>query len=614
MLHSYRSVRRALSICALLLTAAASATAAPSPVAWTSVTKATATGGTLKKTSGCSGCADAGGVSQQQFTSGSASFTVTPGYALVAGLGQSASGSLGYAIDYAFKFQGGSSWEIRESGAYRTEGPFVATDVFALTVEGSVVKYYRNGSLVYTSKVLATGSLVVDAALVTVGATLIASTDAVAPTTTTTTTTTTTASGTTAVAWTSLVKATATGGALQKTSGCDGCPDAGGVSQQQFTSGSVSFTVSAGQALLAGLGRDTTPGYAIDYAFNFSGSSSWEIREAGLYRTEGPYAATDVFKVASDGTTVRYYRNGALVYTSKVVVPGALMVDATLVSAGAQVQATTDAAVTAPTADPAPAPAPAPAATGNRLRVLTWNTHHGGYGTDNVYDTNRLATWVVKMNPDVVMLNEIEKYTSWGNQDQPEVYKNLLQQKTGKTWYYLFAQEWGQWTSNGKGNLILSTYPINFSDRYELLHNYDRSIGEVEITVNGRNISLVLTHLDPYDKALRLAQAAEVTSWSAVQPENRIIAGDMNAWPDQTSIAKFNEAYYDSWTVAAAKGTAVAFSGNNGETKSGRIDYIFYSRGSANLTVQSSQVYDTRDANGVMPSDHRPVLTTFIVQ
>jgi hypothetical protein len=25
-------------------------------------------------------------------------------------------------------------------------------------------------------------------------------------------------------------------------------------------------------------------------------------------------------------------------------------------------------------------------------------------------------------------------------------------------------------------------------------------------------------------------------------------------------------------------------------------------------------VFDTRDANGVMPSDHRPVLTTFVVK
>jgi endonuclease/exonuclease/phosphatase family metal-dependent hydrolase len=82
---------------------------------------------------------------------------------------------------------------------------------------------------------------------------------------------------------------------------------------------------------------------------------------------------------------------------------------------------------------------------------------------------------------------------------------------------------------------------------------------------------------------------------------------------DVPAANAFNRSYYDSWTTAANNGTASAFPGNHGETKNGRIDYIFYSKGS-NLSVKSSQVYDTRDANGVLPSDHRPVLTTFIVK
>jgi endonuclease/exonuclease/phosphatase family metal-dependent hydrolase len=285
---------------------------------------------------------------------------------------------------------------------------------------------------------------------------------------------------------------------------------------------------------------------------------------------------------------------------------GAAAVPITVVAASAPAPA--------PAPQPAPAPAPAPTAGGKELRVLQWNIHHGGFGTDNVYSTDRVATWVAKMNPDVVMFNEIEKHTYWGRENQPEVYKNLLQQKTGRTWYYVFAQEYGDWSSNGKGNIIYSTYPIAASDRYELMRNYDRSIAMASITVNGVPITLVNTHLDPYDQSLRLAQATEVTTWSSAQPENRIITGDMNAWPDQTSILHFNKTYNDSWTVAANQGTATAFSGNTGQTKSGRIDYIFYSKNSRNLSVKSSQVYDTRDASGAMPSDHRPVLTTFIVK
>src|SRR5687767_3859239 len=48
------------------------------------------------------------------------------------------------------------------------------------------------------------------------------------------------------VIWTDLVNVTATGNSLQKTGGCDGCQDAGALSQQKIISGSgyLEFTVS----------------------------------------------------------------------------------------------------------------------------------------------------------------------------------------------------------------------------------------------------------------------------------------------------------------------------------------------------------------------------------
>lgn len=263
---------------------------------------------------------------------------------------------------------------------------------------------------------------------------------------------------------------------------------------------------------------------------------------------------------------------------------------------------------------PPPASPTAPTVLRPPLRVLQWNTHHGGYGTDGKYNTERVATWVAKMTPDVVMFNEIEKYTGWGNQDQPEVYRALLESKTGKKWVYLFAQEFGNWTQNGKGNLILSSVPFVRTDRYEIPHNGDRTVAEVEIVWNGRPVTLLLTHLDPDSATLRLTQAKDVTSWSAKKPESRILTGDMNAWPDQSSITHFGTLYLDSWAVAVRDGTSVAFSGNAGQTKTGRIDYIFYSDAAAALSVLSSRVYDTRDANGIMPSDHRPLLTEFGVK
>jgi endonuclease/exonuclease/phosphatase family metal-dependent hydrolase len=260
-----------------------------------------------------------------------------------------------------------------------------------------------------------------------------------------------------------------------------------------------------------------------------------------------------------------------------------------------------------------PVPDPTPATTGAKLRVLQWNLHHG-VGTDGKYDIDRIATWMARMAPDVIMLNEVEKFTYWGNEDQPARYKSLIEAKTGRQWYSLWAQEFGNWTAKGKGNLILSTYPIVATDLVAI--SYDRVVSDAAIQVNGRTISLLITHLDPDSSTRRLTQAQQVITWAAIHPENRILTGDMNAWPDQTSIAELNKTYADSWTVASAKGTAYQFTGltPNGATKKGRIDYIYYSKTAGNLTVLSAQVYDTRDSSGYMPSDHRPVLTMFEVR
>jgi endonuclease/exonuclease/phosphatase family metal-dependent hydrolase len=68
--------------------------------------------------------------------------------------------------------------------------------------------------------------------------------------------------------------------------------------------------------------------------------------------------------------------------------------------------------------------------------------------------------------------------------------------------------------------------------------------------------------------------------------------------------------------VAESHGTAQAVAGvsPSGATKNGRIDYIFYSKGASQLVLESSKVYDTRDASGHMASDHRPVVSTFEVR
>jgi hypothetical protein len=143
------------------------------------------------------------------------------------------------------------------------------------------------------------------------------------------------------VVWTSLVNATATGNSLQKTSGCGGCADAGALSQQQIASGNgyVEFTATETTLLrFVGLSRGATGTDASSIVFAIRlQSGNAEVRESGSYRTETTCADGDVFRVAIESGVVKYYKNGAIFYTSATAPVYPLQADASLFDLGATV-------------------------------------------------------------------------------------------------------------------------------------------------------------------------------------------------------------------------------------------------------------------------------------
>ena len=245
------------------------------------------------------------------------------------------------------------------------------------------------------------------------------------------------------------------------------------------------------------------------------------------------------------------------------------------------------------------------------LKVLDWNIHHG-VGTDGVYNISRIADWIVRTGANVVSLNEIEKYSgAWGNEDQPARFASMLKSKTGKTWYYNFAHRTGG--TNGQGNLILSTFPLE--SQGDFLLSYSRSVARVAVIVNGIRVNIFSTHLDAESSSRRATQMRELTRWAASYPEQRILAGDFNAWPGATEISNMTADHIDAWAAAVRAGIQVAYSGNTaGNTRNSRIDYIFFSKGATRLRLKEMRVYDTRNSSGHMPSDHRPIMATFEVR
>jgi endonuclease/exonuclease/phosphatase family metal-dependent hydrolase len=267
------------------------------------------------------------------------------------------------------------------------------------------------------------------------------------------------------------------------------------------------------------------------------------------------------------------------------------------------------------TATQTPTPTPTPTTSTSTLRVLTYNVHHGGIGTDGVYDPNRVANWIVKINPDIVSLVEVESEDSYDSGDGVAQYKAMLEAKTGVTWHSLDIQDYGSWTSGGIRNCILSKLPLIATYRHEFSTGRDRTIGGVTVSVNGRTVNVMSTHFDPYSESNRIIEAKETLPYAAGFSEDRIIVGDFNALPTASEMGTIRTAYYDAWAEAVKDGTQISAADNpNGYTRNGRIDYVYYSHGETHLALKSVQVVDTRNSSGVMPSDHRPLLATFTVR
>src|SRR5262249_26437640 len=141
------------------------------------------------------------------------------------------------------------------------------------------------------------------------------------------------------VIWTNPVNVTATLNSIQKTSGCDGCEDAGAISQQQILSGDgyLQFTASETTTVrFVGLstGNTGTSSAEIRFAIGLQ-SGIAAVQESGISRTTTTFVTGDVFRMSVESGVVKYYKNGISFYTSGLVPAYPLLVDSTLVSLNA---------------------------------------------------------------------------------------------------------------------------------------------------------------------------------------------------------------------------------------------------------------------------------------
>jgi hypothetical protein len=143
------------------------------------------------------------------------------------------------------------------------------------------------------------------------------------------------------VRWADQVNVAATGNTLQKTSGCNGCADAGAVSEQRAGSGDIALRFTASDVTgsrVVGLSATNTGTHIGEILFGLRlRNGNAEVREAGIYRKDVRFAVGDTFQVSVEDGVVRYVKNGTVFYTSTQLPRYPLMADASLSTVGVTV-------------------------------------------------------------------------------------------------------------------------------------------------------------------------------------------------------------------------------------------------------------------------------------
>ena len=238
------------------------------------------------------------------------------------------------------------------------------------------------------------------------------------------------------------------------------------------------------------------------------------------------------------------------------------------------------------------------AATPARLRILTYNIHHGE-GADKKLDLVRIAKVIKSTDPDLVALQEVDRRTT-RTLDVDQAAK--LGELTGM--HACFAQAM-DFQGGGYGEAILSkqkpianrTFPLPADKGFE-----PRALGEARIKLGDSTVVFYATHLDhTRDSKQRLMQIKEIDRVAAQEKEPLVIlAGDLNAQPGSAEI----ETLLKSWKDATARPDLKTFPADKPRIK---IDYVMY-RPRDRIRVVEAQVIEEKVA-----SDHAPVLVEFEV-
>jgi endonuclease/exonuclease/phosphatase family metal-dependent hydrolase len=264
--------------------------------------------------------------------------------------------------------------------------------------------------------------------------------------------------------------------------------------------------------------------------------------------------------------------------------------------------------------------AAAVAAPTGMLRVATFNIQHG-LSNDGAYSLDYAIRTIAALNPDIIGVQELTRnHPSYHCEDQPARIAQGLSAATGRTWSYIYKQEWTTQVTDCKGdtpetegNGLFAPFPISQSGSVDMWNGRNAIKTTLKI---GPGINLMTTHLQsgllPQNSSDRIRQLGTLLPWSQNQGSVRILVCDCNANPTTPEYGQLRAIYHDAWQDAVAAG--IAKGRMDGIThKSSRIDYVWYEPGGA-LELTSYENVETPALIGIEASDHRPQVAIFRIR
>lgn len=251
------------------------------------------------------------------------------------------------------------------------------------------------------------------------------------------------------------------------------------------------------------------------------------------------------------------------------------------------------------------------------VKVMSFNIAHG-LGMNGLVNLEKTAQVIEDSCATIIALQEVDRYFSARSSFIDQV--GWLSERLGM--YAAFganmngAPEDSERPNPQYGNVILSKYPIKFSENHLLTqvycpfgNNEQRGILETVIEVDGNYISVFNTHLALKDSELAVS-IEEILTITEKSHFPKILAGDFNAPPSNRYMQKLGKPFQDVF-LKMKRGDAYTYPSPYVNDKTGeisrpatRIDYLFADR---QLDVLQVAAIETA------VSDHLPIVADVIL-